>query len=105
VYIIAINGSHRKGQNTATLLNTLLAEAAALGATTELLELTDYTIKLCRSCNKCMGGNQCSITDDDMAIIGEKLLAADGIVLGSPAYWANVTTLMKNFMDPPVICM
>lgn len=46
-----------------------------------------------------MGRNQCSITDDDMPAIGEKLLAADGIVLGSPAYWANVTTLMKNFMD------
>jgi multimeric flavodoxin WrbA len=97
--IIAINGSHRKGKNTATLLNALLSEAAALGAETELLELTDYNIKLCLSCNKCMGKNQCTITDDDMTAIGEKLLAADGLVLGSPAYWANVTTLMKNFMD------
>ncbi|WP_347490658.1 flavodoxin family protein [Desulfoscipio sp. XC116] len=97
--IIAINGSHRKGKNTAALLRTVLGEAAALGAATELLELTDYNIKLCLSCNKCLGRTQCSITDDDMASIGEKLLAADGIVLGSPVYWSNVTTLMKNFMD------
>ncbi|HBX24543.1 MAG TPA: flavodoxin family protein [Desulfotomaculum sp.] len=97
--IIAINGSHRKGKNTAALLNTVLEEAATLGAETELLELTDYNIKLCLSCNKCLGKTQCSITDDDMAGIGEKMLAADGIVLGSPVYWANVTTLMKNFMD------
>lgn len=97
--IIAINGSHRKGKNTAALLNTVLEEAAALGASTELLELTDLNIKLCTSCNRCLGKVQCSITDDDMVAVGEKLLAADGILLGSPVYWINVTTLMKNFMD------
>jgi len=99
MHIIAVNGSHRKGKNTAALLGVVLEEAAALGATTELLELADYNIKHCLSCNKCLGRPQCNITDDDMAMIGEKLLAADGIVLGSPVYWANVTTLMKNFMD------
>ncbi|SFH11867.1 Multimeric flavodoxin WrbA [Desulfotomaculum arcticum] len=97
--ILAINGSHRKGKNTADLLNLVLEEAAALGASTELLELSDYNIKLCRSCNKCLGRPQCSITDDDMGSIGEKLLEADGIVLGSPVYWSNVSTLMKNLMD------
>lgn len=97
--IIAINGSHRKGKNTSALLNIALEESASLGASTELLELTDFNIKHCSSCNKCLGKPQCSITDDDMAAIGEKLLDADGIILGSPVYWANVTTLMKNFMD------
>jgi len=97
--IIGINGSHRKGKNTAIMLKAVLDEAATLGAETELLELTDYNIKFCLSCNKCLGKPQCSITDDDTAVIGEKLLKADGILLGSPVYWANVTTLMKNFMD------
>lgn len=97
--ILAINGSHRKGRNTATLLRTVLDEAAALGASTELLELSDLNIKFCTSCNKCLSRSQCSITDDDMAIVGNKLLQADGILLGSPVYWVNVTTLMKNFMD------
>ena len=97
--IIAVNGSHRKGKNTAALLNMVLEETASLGAATELLELTDYNIKLCKSCNKCLGKVHCSITDDDMSAVGEKLTAADGILLGSPVYWANVTTMMKNFMD------
>ncbi|ACV62845.1 NADPH-dependent FMN reductase [Desulfofarcimen acetoxidans DSM 771] len=97
--IIGINGSHRKGKNTAIMLHAVLDEAAALGAETELLELTDYNIKFCVSCNKCLGKPQCSITDDDNTLVGEKLLQADGIVLGSPVYWANVTALMKNFMD------
>lgn len=97
--IVAINGSHRKDKNTAALLKIVLKEASALGALTELIELTDLDIKLCTSCNKCLGRTQCSITNDDMADVGEKLLAADGILLGSPVYWTNVTTLMKNFMD------
>ncbi len=97
--ILAINGSHRKGKNTAVLLRTVLDEAAALGASTELLELSDMEIKLCIACNKCLTKCECSVTGDDMAVIEEKLLAADGILLGSPVYWVNVTTLMKNFMD------
>lgn len=97
--IIAVNGSHRKGKNTAALLGVVLEEAAQFGASTELLELSDCNIKHCLGCNKCLGRAQCSITDDDMAEIGEKLLGADGIVLGSPVYWANVSALMKNFMD------
>lgn len=96
--IIAINGSHRKGKNTANLLKMVLEEAAGLDASTELLELTDYDIKLCTGCNKCLRQPQCAI-NDDMAVVGEKLLAADGILLGSPVYWANVSALMKNFMD------
>jgi len=97
--ILAINGSHRKGKNTAALLEIVLEEARAGGAETELVELADLDIKLCKSCNKCLRKAQCSIDDDDMTTLGEKLLAADGIVLGSPVYWANVSARMKNFMD------
>lgn len=85
--IHAINGSHRKGKNTATLLNAVLEEAAAFGASTELLELSDYNIKFCTACNKCLKRSLCSITDDDMTIIAEKLISADGVLLGSPVYW------------------
>jgi len=97
--IVAVNGSHRKGKNTATLLRAVLNKAGELGASTELLELTDYNIKYCLSCNKCLRQTRCSITGDDMTVIAEKLLTADGIVLGSPVYWGNVSALMKNFMD------
>ncbi len=97
--IIAINGSHRKGKNTAKMLEAVLKEAAAQGAEVELIELSDYEIRRCLSCNKCLRRPQCSIQNDDMAALGEKLQEARGIVLGSPVYWHNVTTLMKNFMD------
>jgi multimeric flavodoxin WrbA len=49
VKIAGINGSHRRGKNTAIMLQAVLDEAAILGAETELLELTDYNIKFCLS--------------------------------------------------------
>ncbi|MDN5347055.1 MAG: hypothetical protein PWP65_619 [Clostridia bacterium] len=97
--VLAINGSHRKGQNTARMLAVVLEEARTLGAETELLELSDYRIKPCLACNKCLRVVECSIKDDDMRMIADKMLAADAIVLGSPVYICNVTGLMKNFMD------
>lgn len=97
--IVAINGSHRKGKSTATMLKFVLEEVALAGGETELIELIDYNISLCKSCNRCLIKTECSITDDDMGIIAEKMLAADGIILGSPVYFGNVSGLMKIFID------
>ncbi|MCG0278617.1 MAG: flavodoxin family protein [Thermanaeromonas sp.] len=97
--VIAINGSHRKGRNTAALLLAVLEGAQEEGAAIELIELVDYNIKPCLGCNRCVGKSQCTINDDDMTKLAEKLLQADGIVLGSPVYFGNVTGRMKVFMD------
>jgi multimeric flavodoxin WrbA len=96
--IVAVNGSHRKGKNTARMLLEVLAGAQTEGAETELIELMEYDIRFCQACNNCLRETRCSIRDD-MDIIGPKLIDADGIVLGSPVYWVNVTAAMKNFMD------
>jgi len=97
--ILAINGSHRKGKNTEALLLAVLEGAKEAGANTKLVELVDYNIKPCLGCNRCLRKPQCSITDDDMGRLAQKLLGADGIVLGSPVYFSNVTGRMKVFMD------
>lgn len=96
--IIAINGSHRPGKGTAALIDAALEEARAAGAETELVELATCDIKFCVGCNRCLGQKTCTI-DDDMTRIMEAMKAADGIILGSPNYFANVTARMKNFMD------
>lgn len=97
--ILAINGSHRKGKNTGEMLKAVMAGAEATGAETELVELMDYEIKECISCNKCLGKAECSIKDDGMEELYEKMLAADGIVIGSPVYFSNVTGRLKDFID------
>lgn len=96
--ILAINGSHRAGKNTATLLNLALEEARKIGAETELVELSELDITYCSGCNRCLAKPSCSISDD-MDELTEKMLAADGIILGSPDYFGNVTARMKCFID------
>ena len=80
--ILAINGSHRVGENTSKLLQMALDEAAALGAETEMVDLAELDIEFC-----------------DMDELKQKMLDADGIILGSPDYFGNVTARMKNFID------
>jgi multimeric flavodoxin WrbA len=96
---LAINGSHRKGKNTAALLALVLEELARGGVDTELLEVSDLHIDFCRSCNRCLRKTECSIRDDDMPMVGRKMLAADAIIIGSPVYFSNVTSRLKLFMD------
>ncbi|MEF2560727.1 MAG: flavodoxin family protein [Eggerthellaceae bacterium] len=96
--ILAINGSHRVGQNTATLLQIALDEAAVLGAETEMVDLAELDIEFCAGCNRCLGKQMCSISDD-MDELKQKMLEADGIILGSPDYFSNVTARTKNFID------
>ncbi len=97
--VLAVNGSHRPGQNTAAMLNMVLDEIKAEDFETELIELYDHKITLCKSCNKCLMKPECSIKDDDMPLIIDKLLAADAIILGSPVYFGNVSSMMKIFID------
>ena len=52
--ILAINGSHRVGENTSKLLQMALDEAAALGAETEMVDLAELDIEFCAGCNKCL---------------------------------------------------
>jgi len=97
--VIAINGSHRPGKNTAAMLNIVLDEIRTAGFTGELIELCNYKIKLCKSCNKCLVKPECAIKDDEMSDIAEKMLSADAILLGSPVYFANVSSIFKIFID------
>lgn len=97
--VLAISGSHRKGKNTATMLRLVLAELEDGGAQTELVEAASLEIKYCLACNHCLRVAECSIQDDDMAMVADKMIAADAIVLGSPVYFGNVTARLKALMD------
>lgn len=96
--ILAINGSHRVSENTSKLLQMALDESAALGAETELVNLAELDIEFCTGCNKCLFKPACTV-HDDMHDLKNKMLEADGIILGSPDYFGNVTARMKNFID------
>ncbi|MBI4857573.1 MAG: flavodoxin family protein [Acetobacterium woodii] len=101
--IIAINGSPRKKENTATLLEKALEGAADKGAQTELIHLYDLNYKGCISCFACkrIGGKsygKCAVKDDLTAVF-EKIETADALVLGSPIYFGEVTGEMRSFLE------
>ena len=102
--VIGVNGSMRKDGNTAILIRTIFAELEKEGIETELIQLPDMNISPCRitqgkQCLACMGKENCVFTDDDFHIIFEKIVEADGLILGSPVYGADITAEMKIFLD------
>jgi multimeric flavodoxin WrbA len=99
--VVAINGSARKGGNTAILLGHVLGELAKEGIETELLELAGATIHGCLACRKCSTrkDRHCSQTGDMGNVCIDKMAAADGILLGSPTYVTDVSPEIKALID------
>ena len=99
--VVAFNGSARKGSNTAILLKTVLAELEKEGIETELVEMAGTPIHGCRACRQCSAkkNRRCGQTDDAFNGYLEKIEQADGILLGSPTYVADVSPEIKALMD------
>jgi multimeric flavodoxin WrbA len=99
--VVAFNSSPRKDGNTAILINQVLAELEKEGIETELVQLGGKPVRGCTACRKCVENKnkKCAITTDIINSCLEKMLNADGIILGSPTYVANVSTEMKALID------
>jgi multimeric flavodoxin WrbA len=99
--VIGFNGSARKDGNTATLINCVLGQLQKEGIETELFQLAGKKIRGCISCFKCFENKdqRCSVKDDVLNECIEKMLEAEGIILGSPTYFTDVTTEMKALID------
>ena len=99
--IIGINGSPRREGNTSHMLATLFETLNAEGIETELLQVGGTDIRGCRSCYACIRNKDrhCSSTGDVFNDIFEKLVAADGMVLASPTYFADITPELKALID------
>lgn len=96
--ILGIVGSGRRGGNTHALVAEVLKAAEASGAQTQLVTLRDHCIEGCRGCEACRDDHRCVI-QDDMQALYPLLLRADGLVLGSPVYFYNVSSRMKAFLE------
>ncbi|MGD0497643.1 MAG: flavodoxin family protein [Bryobacteraceae bacterium] len=99
--VVAFNGSARRGGNTAILLRRVLGELEKEEIETELVEMSGATIHGCLACRKCSTrkDGRCSQTGDFGNVCIEKMEAADGILLGSPTYVADVSPEIKALMD------
>jgi len=99
--VTAFNGSARKDGNTAMMLNVTLDELKNQGIDTELYQLSGKQIHGCIACYKCMENKdqRCAVKKDVANECIEKMLESDGIILGSPTYFTDVTTEMKALID------
>ena len=99
--IIGFNGSARKDGNTAILLNTVLDEVKAAGGETELYQLAGKPIQGCIACMKCFENKnkRCAVDKDIINECIAKMVEADGILLGSPTYFADVSASMKALIE------
>ena len=99
--VVAFNGSARKDGNTAILIRHVFQELEKEGIETQLIQLSGSRIHGCIACMKCFENKdqRCSVKDDNVNDCIEKMLGADGIILGSPTYFANVSTEMKALID------
>lgn len=98
MYILGIVGSARKGGNTDTVVDAILTSSKECGAQVEKIYLSDLDFKGCIGCGSCEKDMKC-ILKDDMQEVYSKINKADGLVLGSPTYFYNVSGLMKMFID------
>ena len=97
--VVGINGSSRKDGNTAIIIGKVFDELNKEGIETELVQLADYDIQPCRGCFVCKGQGNCVYRNDGFAEIFSRLTEADGMLLGSPVYSADVSAKMKAFLE------
>ena len=98
--ILALNGSFRKNGNTEILLKQALIGAESEGASVEMIRLTDYKIQPCRGCGLCLfRENVCQVQDDDVRFIFSKIDECDGMILGAPCYFLELTAVVKQLID------
>ncbi len=99
--VVAFNGSPRVNGNTHQALEYVLEELRKEGIETELIDICREDLKPCRACGTC-GKNKderCVMKDDRLNEYVQKIKAADGVIIGSPVYFGNMTAQTKAFLD------
>jgi len=98
--VVAFNGSPRRDGNTATLLGAVLGELHSQGIETELVHLKG-PLSGCIACFQCFEkkDGRCAQKRDMINECIEKMSGADGIILGSPTYFADLTPELKALID------
>ncbi len=99
--VVGFNASARKDGNTAILINYVFGELENEGIQTELVQLFGKDMAGCKACCKCFANkdDHCAIDNDYLNECIDKMMQADGIILGSPTYFADVSTSMKSLID------
>jgi multimeric flavodoxin WrbA len=99
--VVAFNGSSRKNGNTGILLKTVMGQLEDQGIETELIDMAGKNLQGCIACFKCAKNKDrhCAVDKDELNEYLAKMLEADGILLGTPTYFADVSANMKALIE------
>ncbi len=97
-YVI-LNGSPRKNGNVAQMLRIIADELRNLGNNVDWVDAGDLTFAPCRGCMKCRETRQCVMPQDDAHRVARLIEHCDGLVMGSPVYWGNMSGQLKLLLD------
>ncbi len=98
--VFAVNGSPNENGNTYLAISVVLKELEKEGIDAEVITIGNRNLRGCIACGKCAenGDLRCIIDDGTNELI-QKMVEADGIILGSPVYFSGVNGTMKSFLD------
>lgn len=97
--VLGINSSARKDGNTAILMEKVFEALNKEGIETEMIQLSGKIIEPCKACWACGGKRNCVHKKDQFQDIFEKMTQADGIILGSPVYTANISANLQALLE------
>lgn len=102
--VVAINGSARRDGNTALLINHVFAELEKEGIETEMIQLAGETIRGCTACYRCFATKDrtCAVSSESNDIVNDciaRIVEADGVIIASPTYFADVSAETKAVID------
>jgi multimeric flavodoxin WrbA len=100
--VVAFDGSSRKEGTIAVLLRRLLAELEAEGIETELVYLEKNPLTGCCGCGQCAHklDDRCARPPDDgLNRCVQKMIAADGIIIGTPTYSAGCSPATQRLIQ------
>jgi len=99
--VLGINGSPRKGGNTELLIKEVFKALEKEGIKTEFFQLGGKNLNGCIACMKCRKeeDGRCHQKNDVINECIERMLKADGIIIGSPVYFADLTADAKALID------
>ena len=96
--VLLINGSPHPNGCTFTALNIAANELEKNGTKTEIVHIGNKDIRGCIACGKCSELGHC-VFNDMVNEIAPKLEQADGLVVGSPVYYADPNGTLTNLLD------
>ena len=96
--VIILNGSPKAHGNTATVLHEVERTLQQQGIETEWIHVGHLQIPGCVACNRCWKTGICKF-GDIVNEISEKMLDADGLLVGSPVYFASLNGTLLSLLD------